>query len=101
MVSCIIASRNMPGAVPRTSTFALNNATRPFVLALADKGFPRALIDDVHLRNGLNVHDGKITCRAVADALRLPYTPAAEMLEADDLRLRKRLFDASNTTNRP
>ena len=71
---------NMPGAVPRTSTFALDNATRPFVLALADKGFPRALIDDVHLRNGLNVHDGKITCRAVADALRLPYTPAVEVL---------------------
>ena len=71
---------NMPGAVPRTSTFALNNATRPFILALADKGFPRALIDDVHLQNGLNVHAGKVTCRAVADALRLPYTPAAEML---------------------
>ena len=71
---------NMPGAVPRTSTFALGNATRPFVLALADKGFPRALIEDVHLRNGLNVHDGKITCRAVADALRLAYTQAAEVL---------------------
>lgn len=71
---------NMPGAVPRTSTFALGNATRPFVLALADKGFPRALIEDVHLRNGLNVHDGKVTCRAVADALRLPYTQVAEVL---------------------
>lgn len=72
---------NMPGAVPRTSTFALDNATRPFVLALADKGFPQALIDDMHLKNGLNVHAGKITCRAVADALQLPYTPAAEILE--------------------
>jgi len=71
---------NMPGAVPRTSTFALDNATRPFVLALADKGFPRALIDDRHLQNGLNVHAGKVTCRAVADALQLPYTPAAEVL---------------------
>jgi alanine dehydrogenase len=71
---------NMPGAVPRTSTFALDNATRPFVLAIADKGFPQALIDDVHLQHGLNVHDGKITCRAVADALRLPYTQAAEVL---------------------
>lgn len=71
---------NMPGAVPRTSTFALDNATRPFILALADKGFPRALIDDVHLQNGLNVHEGKVTCRAVTDALRLPYTPAAEVL---------------------
>jgi alanine dehydrogenase len=73
---------NMPGAVPRTSTFALSNATRPFILALADKGFPRALIDDAHLRNGLNVHGGKIACRAVADALRLPYTAAADLLGA-------------------
>ena len=71
---------NMPGAVPRTSTFALNNATRPFILALADKGFPHALIDDAHLRNGLNVHQGKVTCRAVADALRLPYAPATDVL---------------------
>ncbi len=71
---------NMPGAVPRTSTLALDNATRPFVLALADKGFPRALIEDVHLQNGLNVHDGKVTCRAVADSLRLPYAPAAGVL---------------------
>jgi len=74
---------NMPGAVPRTSTFALNSATRPFVVALAEKGFRRALIDDEHLRNGLNVHDGKITCRAVADALRLPYTPTADLLRLD------------------
>jgi alanine dehydrogenase len=64
---------NMPGAVPRTSTFALNNATRPFVLALADKGFRRAIEEDVHLRNGLNVSEGQITCRAVAEALQLPY----------------------------
>jgi alanine dehydrogenase len=71
---------NMPGAVPRTSAFALDKATRPFVLALADKGFPQALIDDAHLKDGLNVHDGKITYRAVADALRLPYTAAVEML---------------------
>jgi len=73
---------NMPGAVPRTSTFALNNATRPFIRALADKGFPRALIDDIHLQNGLNIYAGKITCRAVADALRLPYSPAADMLRS-------------------
>ena len=64
---------NMPGAVSRTSTFALNNATRPFVLALADKGFRRAIEEDVHLRNGLNVSEGRITCRAVAEALQLPY----------------------------
>jgi alanine dehydrogenase len=71
---------NMPGAVPRTSTFALANATRPFILALAGKGIARALADDPHLRNGLNVFDGKVTCRAVADALGLPHTPAAELL---------------------
>jgi alanine dehydrogenase len=70
---------NMPGAVPRTSTFALNNATRPFVLALADKGL-KALSEDVHLRNGLNVHEGLVTCRAVADALRLPFTTAEAAL---------------------
>ena len=47
---------------------------------LAEKGFRRALLDDVHLQNGLNVHEGKVTCRAVADALRLPYTPATAVL---------------------
>jgi alanine dehydrogenase len=66
---------NMPGAVPRTSTLALNNATRPFVLALADKGWRRAAAEDEHLRNGLNVLDGRVTHQAVADALNLPYTP--------------------------
>jgi len=71
---------NMPGAVPRTSTFALTNATTSFILTLADKGWRRALGDDPHLRNGLNMHDGKVTCRAVADALKLPYTPAEEVL---------------------
>jgi len=58
---------NMPGAVPRTSTYALNNATLPFVLALADKGWRKALADDAHLRNGLNVAGGRVTCRPVAD----------------------------------
>jgi len=48
----------MPGAVARTSTFALNNATLPFVLALANKGYRKALVDDPHLRNGLNVYRG-------------------------------------------
>jgi alanine dehydrogenase len=72
---------NMPGAVPRTSTFALTSATRPFILALAHKGFPQALVDDTHFRNGLNVYGGKVTCRAVAEALRLPYTPAIEALD--------------------
>lgn len=64
---------NMPGAVPRTSTFALNAATRPFVRALADKGIARALREDAGLRNGLNVHDGKLTCRPVADAAGMPF----------------------------
>jgi alanine dehydrogenase len=66
---------NMPGAVSRTSTFALNNVTLPFVLALADKGYRRALGEDVHLRHGLNVHDGRITHRAVAAALKFKFTP--------------------------
>ena len=71
---------NMPGAVARTSTFALNNATLPFALALADKGWKQALKDDPHLRNGLNVHAGKLTCRPVAEAHGLPYTPAETLL---------------------
>jgi len=58
---------NMPGGVPRTSTYALNNATLPFVLALAEKGWRKALADDAHLRNGLNVAHGKVTCKPVAD----------------------------------
>jgi alanine dehydrogenase len=71
---------NMPGAVARTSTFALNNATLPFALALADKGWKQALKDDVHLRAGLNVHDGKLTCKPVAEAHGLVYTPAEDVL---------------------
>jgi alanine dehydrogenase len=66
---------NMPGAVARTSTFALNNVTLPFVLALADKGYRPALGEDPHLRNGLNVYQGQITHRAVAGALKLKFTP--------------------------
>jgi len=60
---------NMPGAVPRTSAHALNNATLPFVLAIANKGWRQALADDVHLRAGLNVHAGRITHAAVAESL--------------------------------
>ncbi|HVA15927.1 MAG TPA: alanine dehydrogenase [Stellaceae bacterium] len=60
---------NMPGAVARTSTFALNNATLPFSLALADKGWRQALSDDPHLRAGLNIAGGRITHAAVAQAL--------------------------------
>jgi alanine dehydrogenase len=71
---------NMPGAVPRTSTYALNNATLPFTLALADKGWRKALGDDPHLRNGLNVAAGRITHHEVANALELSYTPADELI---------------------
>ncbi len=71
---------NMPGAVARTSTFALNNATLGHALAIADKGWKRAMTDDPHLRAGLNVCDGHITYEAVALALGLPYVPAEDVL---------------------
>ena len=73
---------NMPGAVARTSTFALTNATLPFVLALAEKGWRRALADDPHLLHGLNVHAGKVTYEAVAHDLDLPFAPAETLLAA-------------------
>lgn len=65
---------NMPGAVPRTATFALNNATLPFVLNLANKGCRQALIADQHLMQGLNVYTGHITHKAVSIALGKKYT---------------------------
>ena len=71
---------NMPGAVARTSTFALNNVTLPFTLALADKGWRKALADDKYLREGLNVTDGKVTCKPVADAHGLAYVSAESLL---------------------
>jgi alanine dehydrogenase len=71
---------NMPGAVARTSTFALNNATLPFVLALANRGWRKALEDDVHLRRGLNVHAGAVTFEAVATDLAMPFKPAEQAL---------------------
>lgn len=71
---------NMPGAVARTSTFALNNATLPFTLALADRGIHGALRADPHLRNGLNVHRGKVTCAPVAAALGLDWCAAEQAL---------------------
>jgi alanine dehydrogenase len=71
---------NMPGAVARTSTIALNNATLPFAIALADKGWQQAMRDDPHLCNGLNVHAGNITYQAVADAFSLPWAAAAGFL---------------------
>ncbi|MBO1255085.1 alanine dehydrogenase [Alteromonas sp. 5E99-2] len=75
---------NMPGGVARTSTLALNNATLPFGLALANKGPVQAMLDDPHLLNGLNVHKGKVTYKAVTDALgselNLEYMDASDAL---------------------
>ncbi|MFB1486095.1 MULTISPECIES: alanine dehydrogenase [unclassified Thiocapsa] len=73
---------NIPGAVPLTSTYALNNATLPCVLALADKGWRTALRDDPHLRDGLNVCDGKVTHAAVAEALGYGFVPPSEVLRS-------------------
>jgi alanine dehydrogenase len=71
---------NMPGGVARTSTFALTNATLPFAVQLANKGAKKAMLDDPHLLNGLNVHQGKITYQAVAEDLGYDYVPAAQAL---------------------
>ncbi len=71
---------NMPGAVPRTSTFALTNTTLPYVHALAGEGLEAALRDDETLARGLNVWDGRVHCEGVADALDLDYVPTEEML---------------------
>lgn len=71
---------NMPGAVARTSTVALNNATLPFALALADKGYRQALLDDPHLMNGLNIHEGCVTHPAVARDLGYEHISAASAL---------------------
>ncbi len=66
---------NMPGAVPRTSTFALNNSTLPYIMAIANKGCKRALADDKHLLNGLNIYNGHVTCESVAKNLNFNYLP--------------------------
>ena len=70
----------MPGAVARTSTFALNNATIGHAVALASKGWKKALADDIHLRNGLNVCQGKVTYAAIAQQLGYEYTSAESLL---------------------
>lgn len=72
---------NMPGGVARTSTYALNNATLPHVLNLANKGWRQALRDDVHLRNGLNVHANRLTCAPVGEAQNLPVMSLEDALE--------------------
>ncbi len=71
---------NMPGAVARTSTLALNNATLPFVIKLAQQGYRQALLDDIHLLNGLNVWEGHIAHAAVAQALNQPYMDPLKLL---------------------
>lgn len=70
---------NMPGAVPRTSTFALNNATLPFTLALADRGWRDACKVDPHLRSGISIHAGEVLCQAVAEAQDLQYRSPPEL----------------------
>ena len=71
---------NMPGAVPNTSTHALNNATLRYGLALADKGWKQAVLDDASLAKGMNVLDGKVVYKPVADAHGLEYTPLESLL---------------------
>ena len=71
---------NMPGCVPRTSAFALNNATLPFITALADKGYMTALSQDIHLMNGLNIYKGKVTCEAVANSLGKEFVSPSTIL---------------------
>jgi len=72
---------NMPGAVARTATQALNNATLPYIINLADHGYKQALLDDKHLRDGLNICAGKVVLQAVASAHNLPYVPALQVLQ--------------------
>jgi alanine dehydrogenase len=72
----------MPGAVPRTSTVAFNNATLPFVLSLASLGYQEAMRRNRHLLHGLNVAHGKITHKAVAEALGQAYQPAEQVVGA-------------------
>ena len=73
---------NMPGAVPRTSTFALTNATLPYALDLANKGFEQAIADDDGLREGVNTYAGKLTYEAVATSQNLEYTPLNSLLDS-------------------
>jgi len=74
------AVANMPGAVPRTSTFALTNVTLPYTLELANKGLDQAIKDNLPLSKGVNTYRGHVTYQAVADATRLPYTPIEQLI---------------------
>ncbi len=73
---------NMPGAVPRTSTFALEAATLPYLMELCDKGIKNALLGNPILRKGLNTCEGRLTCRSVAESLGLPYEEATVVLNS-------------------
>jgi len=70
---------NIPGAVPRTSTYALSNATLPYLVKLADQGVSEAIRNDPALAKGVNVYRGKVTYQAVAEALALEYTPLSSI----------------------
>lgn len=72
---------NMPSAVPRTATFALNNATLPFIIDLANKGYRKALLDNPNFLHGLNIYKGVLTYSAVAEAQNLNYVPPAQALQ--------------------
>jgi len=71
---------NIPGAVPMTSTMALTNATLPYALEIANKGWKKACQENEEIKLGLNVHDGKLVYKAVCDAFDLPYTPVEDVL---------------------
>ena len=71
---------NMPGGVPRTSTMALNKATLPLLIKLADQGYKKTLQENKNYLAGLNVYKGKITFKGVAEAFKLSYTPAEKAL---------------------
>jgi alanine dehydrogenase len=73
----------MPGAVARTSTYALNNATLPHALRIAELGWKEALRSNAHLAEGLNVHAGKVTYKAVADALGYDYVTTSSILASE------------------
>jgi alanine dehydrogenase len=83
------AVANIPGAVARTSTFALTNVTLPYALALAGKGLALAVKEDLSLARGVNVYEGHVTYKAVADALRVPFKALHELMDVpvDPLRI--------------
>jgi alanine dehydrogenase len=74
------AVSNMPGALPRTATVALTNATLPYAVEIANKGWERAMMENPEIKAGANVVNGKVTYKAVADTFDLEYTPIDELL---------------------